>query len=493
MAAPNWKSRTVWTADCLYILRGMNAESVDLIYLDPPFNSKADYAAPIGSKAAGAGFKDTWSLSDVDVEWINLIEAKHPPLHRVLLAAMTPSDKSYLVYMAARLLELRRVLKPTGSIYVHCDPTMAAYLKLVMDAVFGRGNFRNEITWHRSRGKGLNPSRYVQNCDRLLYYAMGKKWTWNQQYEAFEPGYGDDWPDDEFGPWDKGDLTGGKAGGPSAYMPFKGVLPASGRAWAPPIREKFPPVLQARLPADYQSLNQLEKCEALDAAGLIYWPAKAGGKPRYKKYLSTLKGRYVSDLVADIPPIGSHSKERTGYPTQKPLKLLERIIKASSNEGDVVLDPFCGCATTLVAAEALNRRWAGIDLSELAVKLVVGRLQQASDEEALFKGGRLPDVISRTDIPQRTDLGRLPAPTTHKKALYGEQGGHCAGCGTHFEARHLEVDHIISRAKGGTDHIENLQLLCGSCNRIKGDRGMEYLRTKLQLAPPANSIQSTYR
>ena len=138
MAIANWKNHTIWTGDNLAIMRGMNSESVDLIYLDPPFNSKQDYAAPIGSEAAGAEFKDTWTLSDVDAEWINLIESKNPALYRVLLAAMTASDKSYLVYMAARILEMRRLLKPTGSIYLHCDPTMSHYLKLVMDAIFGR-------------------------------------------------------------------------------------------------------------------------------------------------------------------------------------------------------------------------------------------------------------------------------------------------------------------------------------------------------------------
>lgn len=139
----NWANKTIWTGDNLYIMRGMNSESVDLIYLDPPFNSKANYAAPIGSRAAGAAFKDTWTLTDIDVEWINLIEQKHPQLYRVLLAAMTKSDKSYLVYMAARLLELRRLLKPTGSIYLHCDPTMSHYLKLLMDAIWGRRNLLN--------------------------------------------------------------------------------------------------------------------------------------------------------------------------------------------------------------------------------------------------------------------------------------------------------------------------------------------------------------
>ncbi len=154
MAKRNFASGTIWTGDCLDIMRGMNSETVDLIYLDPPFNSNANYAAPVGSQAAGAAFKDTWTLSDVDAEWINLIERRHPAVHRVLLAAMTNSDKSYLSYMAARLLEMPRLLKPTGSIYLHCDPTMSHYLKLLMDAVFGRKNFRNEIIWCYRGGGG---------------------------------------------------------------------------------------------------------------------------------------------------------------------------------------------------------------------------------------------------------------------------------------------------------------------------------------------------
>ena len=144
----NFAPNTIWTEDNLYIMRGMNSETVDLIYLDPPFNSKADYAAPIGSAAAGAAFKDTWTLNDLDVEWIDSLEATESHLLHVILAAMTASDKSYRVYMAMRLLEMRRLLKPTGSIYLHCDPTMSHYLKLLMDAVFGRENFGNEIIWH---------------------------------------------------------------------------------------------------------------------------------------------------------------------------------------------------------------------------------------------------------------------------------------------------------------------------------------------------------
>ena len=168
MAEPNWANRTIWTGDNLPIMRGMNSESVDLIYLDPPFNSKANYAAPIGSAAAGAAFKDTWTLDDVDIAWLDLIEAKHSQLNRVIHAAMTKSDKSYLIYMAVRLLEMKRLLKPTGSIYLHCDPTMSHYLKLTMDAVLGKGIFQAEVVWRRTNVK--NDTVFGRTTDTILFY-----------------------------------------------------------------------------------------------------------------------------------------------------------------------------------------------------------------------------------------------------------------------------------------------------------------------------------
>ena len=405
-------------------MRGMNSESVDLIYLDPPFNSKANYAAPIGSQAAGAAFKDTWTLRDVDAEWINLIEAKHPALSRVLLAAMTDSDKSYLVYMAARLLEMRRLLKPTGSLYLHCDPTMSHYLKLVMDAIFGRENFQNEIIW-AYRGMPTRQKRWQNKHDILLFYASKDGLAFNVQY---------------------GDPT-----------------------------EESRKTYESAKRVGYNANHKRMMAVVYDWSK--YNQAVAQGKiPAGMRAVFTTTGNPpMTDWWSDIKILGGpKNKERTGYPTQKPLALLQRIIKASSNAGETILDPFCGCATTLVAAEDLQREWVGIDISEKAAELVVQRIKE---RQGLFR-----DITHRTDIPQRTDLGQLRpynAPE-NRKLLYGEQGGDCNGCGTHFAPQHLEIDHIISRNKGGTDHIENLQLLCGSCNRIKGNRGMEYLRAKLQ-------------
>ena len=286
MAAPNFADKTIWTGDNLDILRGMNSECVDLIYLDPPFNSNRNYAAPVGSKAAGAAFKDTWHLSDLDVAWMGLIADEQPAIANLLHTASLTHGKgmqSYLTMMAVRLMEMQRVLKDTGSIYSHCDDTASHYLKLLMDAVFGADNFRNMLVWHRTRGKGLNPTRYVRNCDHILFYGNGERPIWNQQYEPYEEGYGDNWRKDVLGAWEPENLSGGRAGGPEAYEPFNGVSPPSGRAWAPPTRTKFPPEAQAKLPDDYETLNQLQKCEALDVAGLIHWPKN--GRPRYKKYL----------------------------------------------------------------------------------------------------------------------------------------------------------------------------------------------------------------
>ena len=197
------------------------------------------------------------------------------------------------------------------------------------------------------------------------------------------------------------------------------------------------------------------------------------GKLQRRKYEEDYRGSTFGNFWDDINFV--LGKESVSYPTQKPLALLERIINASSNEGDVVFDPFCGCATTLVAADRLDRQWLGIDLSSKAIELVQHRIRQ--DQGELFE-----DIIARKDIPLRTDIEvlKLYNSLDNKKHLYGQQAGNCNGCSTHFEMRHLEVDHIIAKSQGGTDHIENLQLLCGNCNRVKGNRGQEYLIAKLE-------------
>ena len=483
MPAHNWANQTIWTADNLYIMRRMNSESVDLIYLDPPFNSKANYAAPIGSKAAGAAFKDTWTLSEVDTEWINLIEAKHPALYRVLLSAIRKSDKAYLVYMTVRLLEMHRILKSTGTIYLHCDPTMSHFLKLVMDAIFRPSRFLNEIIWRRAASHNdtkQGMSRAGRVHDVLLVYRKANAHTWNPCYtpyieEYLEDEYGNKTPDGRY--FKKTDLTAAKPGGDTSYEWH--VKRPYGEDWVADTTDEFKspqfgweyvsvPPYKGRYWA-YSKDNLMRFWEE----GRLYHGRT--GMPRLMQFADEMPGIPLQDLWDDISP--ALGNQRTGFKTQKPVDLLKRIIEVSSNPGDMVLDPFCGCATTLIAAEAFEsvdkkRQWVGIDISPQAAELVRRRMV---DELGMFFEGSI-----RTDIPQRTDLGKLPPYRSHRRALYGQQGGNCAGCGEHFQARHLEVDHIISRRNGGTDHVNNLQLLCASCNRIKGHRGMEYLRAKLQ-------------
>ena len=465
MAIANWKNQTIWTGDNLDIMRGMNSESVDLIYLDPPFNSNRTYSAPIGSEAAGAAFKDSWTLDDVDIAWIGLIAEKEPCLPHVIDAAGIAHGKgmkAYLVMMAVRLLEMKRLLKPTGSIYLHCDPTASHYLKLVMDCVFGAGNFRSEIIWRRVNPTGRGKKRLANDADYLIYFVKGDKFRWNPPYKPHSQSYVQKFyrhMDANGRRYTLGDLKGDGQRTGSSGNPWRGIDPTDTAShWAVPNRT---------LPDDLKSKTSQEKLEYLDSIGRIYWPPK-GGMPRYKRYLDEMSGTAIDTIWDDIQNIQAHNSERLGYPTQKPLALLDRIIKASSNEGDVVLDPFCGCATTCVSAHALGRLWTGIDISSKAAELIVQRLQQDRKGQQGSWMTQAEKVIHRTDIPRRTDVGELPPYKTHRHTLYGQQEGRCGGCRHHFPFQNFTVDHIVPRAKGGTDHLDNLQLLCNHCNSVKG-------------------------
>ncbi len=454
-------------------MRGMNSASVDLIYLDPPFNSNADYSAPIGSQAAGAAFKDTWGLDDINLAWHGEIKHEQPGLYDLLNATRRihgDSMMSYLIYMAIRVMEMRRLIAPTGSLYLHCDPTASHYLKLMLDDVFGGPNFRNEIIWKRTTGRS-DAQRFGRVHDVILYYSSGAGTTWNKQYQPYDAEYisakyrHDD--SDGRGPYRTGDLTGPGVNPNDA--PLGEWHPANiGRCWSVPRTGAYAEWIDTNLIPGYRSIDDAEaRLAALEAADMIYWSKK--GTPELRRYLAGGLGTAAGDVITDTPPVNSQAAERVGYPTQKPLALLRRIIDASSNPDDVVLDPFCGCATACIAAEQLGRQWVGIDISPKAAELVAMRMHK---EIGLFYDGD-----HREDIPKRTDLGKLPKYNcvANKKWLYGEQGGYCNGCSTHFKAQNLTVDHIIPRAKGGTDHISNLQLLCGHCNSVKGDRPMDYL------------------
>ena len=363
---------TLYYGDNLDVLRRYIAsESVDLVYLDPPFNSDATYnvlfAEHSGEKAASQvkAFEDTWTWDEESARsYFETVQAGGE-VANALKAFFTLLGESnmmaYLAMMAPRLVEMRRVLKPTGSIYLHCDPTASHYLKLLMDAVFGPANFRNEVIWKRTTAHS-SAKRFAPIHDVILYYARLAPPLWNEPREPYEVQYLDHYYryDDGDGRlyWRDNLCAAGTRQGASG-QPWRGCDPAAkGMHW------KF----------------RTETLDELDAAGRIYWPKGGQGWPQYKRYRDELKGKAVADIWTDVDRINPVGNERLGYPTQKPEALLERIILASSAEGDVVLDPFCGCGTAIAVSQRLKRRWVGIDITHLAVNLMKHRLLNAFGE-----------------------------------------------------------------------------------------------------------------
>ena len=277
---------------------------------------------------------------------------------------------AYLVMMTARLVELRRVLKPTGSLYLHCDPTASHYLKIVLDAIFGVEHFRNEITWKRTWAHN-DPKRYGRITDAIFLYTKGSAFIWNTQYTSYSEEYVKKFFrfEDERGQFRTVTLTGPKVSSGDSGSTWRGYSPtSSGRSWSVPKR-----IVKNLAGEEALSWTVKERLDLLDEHGYIYWPPK-GSVPHFKQYLHEMPGVPVQNLWIDIDRISPHAKERLGYPTQKPVALLERIIRASSNPGDIVLDPFCGCGTAIAAAHKLGRRWTGIDITHLSIALQKYRL-----------------------------------------------------------------------------------------------------------------------
>lgn len=429
-------NRSLFWGDNLAVLRGMNSESVDVIATDPPFNKGKDFHATPDSLASGSSFQDRWSWrDDVDQEWIDQITDDFPLVMNVIngsRASYGDDMGAFLCFMAVRLLAMRRVLKQEGSIFLHCDPTASHYLKELMDAIFGKENFRNQTIWHYSGWNKKLRNHFERRHDVILFYTKSKKAKFN--------GYGT--------PWES--------------------------------KEEYLKVRKQKL--------------RVDEDGREYVLSDRGGGTRIKRYIEEAMeyGRPIDD-VWDVDKLNNSSKEWLGYPTQKPIELYERLILSASDEGDIVLDPFCGCATTLVAAEKLNRQWVGIDIWKGAPSAVVSRLQElglvddtSGDTNFLFDSG---EFYFREDIPTRTDDGEVASPYLAVKQkvrepegtkrmsraevyeiLLSQSGPVCQGCDRRFDdPRYLELDHNTPRSDGGINHVSNRILLCSPCNRAKSN------------------------
>lgn len=380
----------LYFGDNLEVLReSIKDESVDLIYLDPPFNSNATYnllfSTPKGhqSDAQIEAFDDTWHWgAHAEAAFTQLLGQPNTAIAEVVRALRTMLGDNdlmaYLAMMAIRLLELHRVLKPTGSLYLHCDPTASHYIKILLDGVFDPANFQNEIIWQRT-GAHSDANRWGRVSDTLLFYTKSGTWTWNTQYVP----YTDEYIEERYRYVDEG----------SDRKHWRNTMTAAGQGPARTFRGNLrePPT------GTHWRFGQ-EEIDRMEEEGRIYY--SPSGMPYVKSYLDERKGRPVQSIWTDIV-MSKSGKERLGYPTQKPLALLERIIQASSNEGDVVLDPFCGCGTAVDAAEKLKRKWIGIDVTHLAISLIERRMRERYPGIAFAVHGTPKDLDGARNLAER--------------------------------------------------------------------------------------------
>lgn len=396
-------TNALYYGDNLDVLReSIASESVDLIYLDPPFNSNANYnvlfrsSAGTGSRAQIEAFEDTWHWGqEAESAFDGVMRSGNTSaadLLRAMRSFLGENDvMAYLAMMAVRLLELHRVLRSTGSLYLHCDPTASHYLKLLLDAVFGPTNFRNEVIWKRTGSHG-SAKRWGPVHDTVLFYTASETYTWNRLFQPYESGYVEDKYRlrDARGLFQDVSLTGPGVRRGDSGLPWKTNNPTlKGRHWAIP----------GGLINGLEEATSQEKLDALEAANLLYFPKNGGGFPRLKQYVGA--GLPIQDVVTDISAVNSQAQERLGYPTQKPVEFLERILKASSNPGDIILDPFCGCGTTIHAAQKLGRPWIGIDVTHLAIGLIERRLKDAFPAIAFDVHGTPQDMDGARDLARR--------------------------------------------------------------------------------------------
>ena len=473
----NVPNRTLFTGDNLPVLRGINTDAVDLVYLDPPRNRGRTQS---GRKYNGKTitYEDTWTTDNMRAEWSDEISIRCPDaLLAIDTARVLHSAEmaGYLTYMAIRLLELRRVLKPSGSIYLQCDPHTVHYQRAVMDSVFGSENFKNEISWRRDRICGIGTMRWAWHHDTLLFYAGPHKYHWNLLTQEPPPEYwatythmdenglryytaplvaqgrrSDD-SGEPWGQWDPGEI---------------------GRHWAPPVaplKHLHPDV------ENWDAVSAQEKLTMLVVAGLVHY----GGSrfPRFRRYEDSASVTAIQDIITTVPAIRRRDEQDQSWPEQKPEGLLDYIIRASSHprdplkkteaaaEADILLDPFAGSGTSCMVAERLGRRWIGIEKDEQAGKILRRRLTSDSLTERVAEGLRVT-----AHPPERTDLKAEAAePDYHgmRSDLYRRQKGRCRGCNHSLPAHVLVTDRIRYPGRAEADSLDNLMLVCHHCRALR--------------------------
>lgn len=469
---------TLYYGDNLEVLRRHVAdESVDLVYLDPPFKSDQNYnvlfAEQDGSRSAAQiqAFEDTWRWDEAAAATFEEVVESGGQVSLAMQAFRTVLGDSdmlaYLSMMAPRLAELHRSLKPTGSLYLHCDPTASHYLKVLSDSIFSPQNFRNEITWKRTTAHS-DSRRFGSVGDVLLFYAKSDQATWNTQYTA----HSDEYirtryrHEDDDGRLYMLDNMTSPHPRPNMMYDWKG--------------HKFPT-------AGWRYSK--DTMQRLHDEGRIWYPADKSKRPRFKRYLDENPGRITDNIWDDIPPINSQAAERLGYPTQKPIALLERIIRASSNEGDVVIDPFCGCGTTIAAAQELNRQWIGIDITNLAISLIKHRLQHAYADSVEYEV--IGEPVSESDAKQLAKddpyqfqwwaLGLVGArPVEQKKGADKGIDGRLF-----FHDKDGKTKQIVLSVKAGKLQANYVRDLRGVIEREQAAIG-----ALLSLAPPTKQMRS---